>query len=126
MKTETPQPIHLSDYKPVPYLIDSVDLDFRLDPQATEVRSRLSLRPNPASTEKNVPLVLDGERITLTSLVLDGAALPPGDYHVDEQSLTIATVPQQPFTLEMVTTCNPSANTELSGLYLSGGVYCTQ
>ena len=26
----------------------------------------------------------------------------------------------------MVTTCNPSANTELSGLYVSGGVYCTQ
>jgi aminopeptidase N len=73
MKTETPQPIHLTDYKPVPYLIDSVDLDFRLDPTATEVRSRLSLRPNPASAEKHAPLVLDGERITLTSLVLDGA-----------------------------------------------------
>ena len=56
MKTETPQPIHLTDYRPVPYLIDSVDLDFRLDPTATEVRSRLSLRPNPASAEKNAPL----------------------------------------------------------------------
>ena len=67
MKTETPQPIHLTDYRPVPYLIDNVDLDFRLDPNATEVRSRLSLRPNPASAEKNAPLVLDGERITLQS-----------------------------------------------------------
>ena len=35
-------------------------------------------------------------------------------------------VPQQPFTLEIVTTCNPSANTELSGLYMSGGMFCTQ
>ena len=126
MKTETPQPIHLTDYKPVPYLIDSVDLDFRLDPTATEVRSRLSLRPNPASAEKNAPLVLDGERITLASLVLDGAALRTGQYVVEQTTLTIASVPQRPFTLEIVTTCNPAANTELSGLYVSGGVFCTQ
>ena len=126
MKTETPQPIHLTDYRPVPYLIDSVELDFRLDPQSTQVRSRLSLRPNPVSTEMNAPLVLDGERITLQSLVLDGVALQPGQYQAGEDTLTITTVPQQPYTLEMVTTCNPSANTELSGLYVSGGVYCTQ
>ena len=100
MKTETPQPIHLTDYRPVPYLIDNVDLDFRLDPNATEVRSRLSLRPNPASAEKNAPLVLDGERITLQSLVLDGAALQVGQYEVGQSTLTIASVPQQPFTLE--------------------------
>ena len=35
-------------------------------------------------------------------------------------------VPQEPFTLDIVTRCNPSANTELSGLYISGGVFCTQ
>ena len=126
MKTETPQPIHLSDYKPTPYLIDDVHLDFRLDPQNTQVRARLSLRPNPASAETNAPLVLDGERITLQSLVIDGAALQAGQYEVGQQSLTIASVPQQPFTLEIVTTCNPAANTELSGLYVSGGVFCTQ
>ena len=126
MKTETPQPIHLTDYMPVPYLIDSVDLDFRLDAQATEVRSRLSLRPNPASDEAGAALVLDGEKITLQSLVLDGVQLQPDLFRVEEQSLTIFNVPQAPFTLEMVTTCNPSANTELSGLYVSGGVFCTQ
>jgi aminopeptidase N len=126
MKTETPQPIHLADYRPVPYLIDTVELDVRLDAQSTLVTSRLSLRPNPASAERNAPLVLDGERITLQSLALEGSALQPGQYHVGEQSLTIAKVPQGPFTLEIVTTCNPSANTELSGLYVSGGVFCTQ
>ena len=126
MKTETPQPIHLTDYRPVPYLIDAVDLDFRLDPQATQVRSRLSLRPNPSSAERGAPLVLDGERVVLQSLVLDGAVLQPGQYHAEAQSLTIADVPQAPFTLEMVTVCDPAANTELSGLYVSGGVFCTQ
>ena len=126
MKTETPQPIHLADYTPTAYLIDTVDLDFRLDPQATEVRARLCLRPNPASTEKNAPLVLDGERIKLQSLMLDGIALQPEHYRVGDQSLTIPDVPQRAFTLDIVTTCNPAANTELSGLYVSGGVFCTQ
>ena len=126
MKTETPQPIHLADYKPVPYLIDSVELDFRLDAVSTEVRSRLSLRPNPASVETHAPLVLDGEKIVLHTLTIDGIQLAPDQFRVEEQSLTIFNVPQAPFTLEIVTSCNPSANTELSGLYVSGGVFCTQ
>ena len=126
MKTDTPQPIRLQDYRPTPYLVDSVALSFRLHPTETEVHSVLSLRPNPASAEKHAALVLDGERITLRAVVLNGAPLTPDQYSVDEQSLTIGKVPQGPFTLEVVTTCNPSANTELSGLYMSGGMFCTQ
>jgi len=126
MKSETPQPIRLEDYRPTPYLIDTVHLDFRLDPTATRVTSRLALRPNPESLDTGAPLVLDGERITLKSVVLDGRELAPSAYHIDEKSLTLPQVPQGPFTLELVTECNPSANTELSGLYISGGVFCTQ
>ena len=40
--------------------------------------------------------------------------------------LSLPKVPQEPFTLEIVTRCDPSANTELSGLYMSGGMFCTQ
>ncbi len=126
MNTDTPQPVRLEDYRPTPYLIDAADLDFRLDPSATKVYSCLSVRPNPAAAEHNTALVLDGERITLQSLSLDGAVLTPDRYHVNDQSLTVLNVPQQPFKLEIVTTCDPSANTELSGLYVSGGVFCTQ
>ncbi len=126
MKTETPQPIRLEDYRPTPYLIDAVDLDVRLDAVATQVRARLSLRPNPASTEKNAPLLLNGERITLQAIALGGVALQPSQYKVTEDSLTLQDVPQAAFTLEIVTVCNPSANTELSGLYMSGGMFCTQ
>ena len=42
------QPVRLADYRPPDYLIDAVDLDISLDPHATRVVSRLSLRPNPA------------------------------------------------------------------------------
>ncbi len=72
------------------------------------------------------PLVLDGEDLALESLTLDGKTLSPGDYAVRDGSLTIKRVPARPFTLEAVTTCDPEANTELSGLYLSRGTYCTQ
>ncbi len=126
MRPEAPQTIHLKDYKPVPYLIDSVDLDFRLEPEATEVRSRLSMRPNPASSEARAPLVLDGEKIELLSVRLDGRLLDSADYAVSSSSLTITMVPQAAFTLEIVNRCNPTANTELSGLYMSNGMYCTQ
>ena len=126
MTSETPQPIRLADYKQTPYLIDTVHLDFNLGHDATDVTARLSLRPNPASSERNAPLVLDGERLTLLSLSLSGEELPPGAYVLTEQTLTIAQVPQQPFSLEIVTRCNPAANTELSGLYVSNGVFCTQ
>ncbi len=126
MRPETPQTIHLKDYKPVPYLIESVHFDFALDPQATRVASRLVMAPNPASSENNAPLILHGEKIALRSVAIDGKPLAPSGYSVSDTALTIAAVPQRSFTLELVTVCNPSANTELSGLYMSSGMYCTQ
>ncbi len=126
MKTDTPQPIRLQDYRPTPYVIDTADLAFSLEPALTQVRSRLALRPNPASTEKDAPLILDGEKITLQSVAINGIKLANDDWSTDDQSLTIRKVPQDAFTLELITICNPKANTELSGLYISSGVFCTQ
>jgi len=40
--------------------------------------------------------------------------------------LTIAQPPHRPFRLEIETLVDPSANTQLSGLYRSGAIYCTQ
>ncbi len=70
--------------------------------------------------------MLDGEALTLERVALDGKDLSPGDYALSDGSLTITSVPAQPFTLEVVTLCDPEANTELSGLYRSRGTYCTQ
>ncbi len=72
------------------------------------------------------PLVLDGDDLTLASLKLDGAALPPEQYVATPDRLTIAQPPQRPFRLEIETVVDPSANTQLSGLYRSGAIYCTQ
>ena len=125
MQESVRQPKLLKDYAPPAYLIDEVALDVALDPKASRVASSLKIRPNPEAP-RGAPLVLDGESLALQSVTLDGKPLGPDDYTLTDRSLTIARVPSGPFTLDVVTTCDPEANTALSGLYRSSGTYCTQ
>ena len=74
MRTETPAPVRLADYRPPAFLVDEVELDFRLDPSATRVKARLNLRRNGDHAE---PLVLNGERLKPISVAIDGRALSP-------------------------------------------------
>ena len=48
MKTDTPRPIQLKDYRPPNYLIYAVNLDVSLHSTRTRVRARLKIRRNPA------------------------------------------------------------------------------
>ena len=122
MRTETPQPIRLSDYRPPAYLVDEIHLDFDLKPSATRVKARLSLRRNGDHAE---PLVLNGERLKPISVAIDGRVLAASDYAIDTEYLTIADVPAT-FVLETEVEIDPAANTSLDGLYMSGGRFCTQ
>lgn len=126
MKTDTPRPVHLRDYRPPNYLIKSVHLDFKLDPSSTRVQSRLSLRPNPQSQASAAPLILDGEQLKLDAVLLDGRELARSEYRLSKRALTIPNPPAKPFTLEIHTTVDPSANKSLQGLYRSRGIFCTQ
>ena len=114
------------DYRPPAFLVDDVDLHFTLDPAATKVRSRLSLRRNPAHGDPAAPLELDGEAIALKAIRLDGEKLSGNRYtlHPDGR-LTIPDLPAR-CTLEIEVDNAPEANSELSGLYTSGGNYFTQ
>lgn len=47
MRTETPQTIRRADYQPLAWTVTDVDLHFALDPAATIVTSRLTLKRNP-------------------------------------------------------------------------------
>ena len=122
MRTETPAPIRLTDYRPPAFLVDEVHLDFDLQPEATRVKARLTLRRN---GEAGVPLRLDGERLKTLSLAIDGRVLEPGAFTADDHSLTIPDVPDA-FVLETEVEINPAANKALEGLYMSGGRFCTQ
>lgn len=126
MRTETPVAVRLSDYTPYPFSIDDVRLEFRLDPGATQVRATLKVTPAGSG-----PMRLDGEALTLKSIrVATGggelAALSAPAYQLDEQGLTLTAPPAGPFTLETVVEISPEKNTALSGLYMSGGRFCSQ
>jgi aminopeptidase N len=71
-------------------------------------------------------LVLDGDSLSLVSLKLDGSSVPESSFVATPDSLTIPQPPNKPFTLEVETVVDPSANSQLSGLYRSSGTYCTQ
>ena len=125
MRTEEARPVRLEDYRPPDWRVETVELDVSLDPTATRVRATLMLAPN-GDGAAPAPLVLDGDGLTLAALKIDGAPLPPEQYVATADRLTIAQPPQQPFRLEIETVVDPSANTQLMGLYRSGPIYCTQ
>ncbi len=124
MRTDTHPPILLKDYRPPDWLVDTVMLKVSLHPSATKVLATLALKPRAQTAA--APLVLDGDGLSLVSLKIDGAALPPDSYVATPDKLTIPQVPNQPFTLEIETLVDPTANLQLSGLYRSSGTYCTQ
>lgn len=126
MRTETPPTIRLKDYKPSDYLIDHVSLDVALEPAATTVVSVLKMRPNPVSKTIGAPVRLDGEALELKSVAINGETIGDNCYTVSAEQLVIDNVPGGEFELTIETLCNPDANTALSGLYRSNGVYCTQ
>src|SRR3546814_10210994 len=55
----TPQVIHLKDYTPPAFLIDSVARDIDMRDDHTLVIATLAVRRNSASNEANAPLRLD-------------------------------------------------------------------
>ncbi|MCA0433537.1 MAG: aminopeptidase N [Proteobacteria bacterium] len=123
MRPDAHVAIHLRDYAPPAHVITHAALLVSLHPTATQVRATLSITPKAAAV---APLLLDGEGLELVAISIDGSPLAATAYTYADRKLTILSPPQQPYTLVIEQVCNPQANTALSGLYLSNGVYCTQ
>ncbi|MGA9628521.1 MAG: aminopeptidase N [Candidatus Rickettsiella isopodorum] len=115
----------LKDYIPPSFLINRVELTFKLNENLTQVNSRLAITRNSISENKNKPLVLQGENCELIFIKLDGRLLSNSDYQLKGNELSIFQVPDQ-FNLEIENRIKPKENTALSGLYVSRGIFCTQ
>ncbi len=120
MKDAAPQTIYLSDYTPPAYLVDDVHLTFKLAAKKTRVLSRIAFRPNPDATDHD--FFLHGDDLTLISARVDGRDIDPD---LRNGGLRCA-APDGPFVFEAEVEISPSTNTALEGLYMSGGMYCTQ
>ncbi|MGN8554242.1 UNVERIFIED_CONTAM: M1 family aminopeptidase, partial [Microbacterium sp. SLM126] len=120
LRTDTPVTVYRKDYTPPAFAIDHVDLVLDLDPQRTIVTSTLKLQRTGAA---DAPLTLAGEALELLGVRLDGQ--PFTAYRADAGTLTLTGLPAQG-TLEITVAIDPSANTTLSGLYVSNGNFFTQ
>ncbi len=122
MRTETPPPVKLVDYKPFPFRIEGVRMLFQLHPTETRVLTELTIRRTGAS---DVSLKLDGEKLALKGVRIDGRQLDASEYAVDAERLEVFR-PGDAFRIEIETGISPETNTELSGLYISSNRFCTQ
>ena len=118
-----PKTILRSEYTAPAYWIDTVDLSFDLDPAKTRVLNKMTVRRNgdvPAQA-----LRLDGEELNLARVLVNGQGT---SFKIDGDQLVLENLPEgiEPFQLEIFTTCNPSKNTKLSGLYTSNDSFFTQ
>lgn len=115
--------IYRADYQPPPFWIDSVDLTFDLDPQKTRVLNRMRVRRNPDVPPQ--PLRLDGEELNLARVLVAGQG---SSFKLEDNQLVLENLPEgnDPFEIEVFTTCLPAKNTKLMGLYVSNESFFTQ
>ncbi len=116
--------IRREDYVAPAYWIRSVDISFDLDPAKTLVINRMQLQRNEGVAAQ--PLRLHGEGLNLLRVLVNGQSV---SFKNEDGMLVIESAQElgtEPFTLEIRNTCAPEKNTELSGLYTSGGGFFTQ
>ncbi|HCK84617.1 MAG TPA: aminopeptidase N, partial [Hyphomonadaceae bacterium] len=114
--------VRLADYTPPDYQIDEIALVFSLEPSATIVAACSQVR---RTRPDACPLVLNGERLELQSIAIDGRVLDAHEFSVEPGKL-IVHAPPVSFRLDIVTRIDPAGNTALEGLYMSGRRFCTQ
>jgi aminopeptidase N len=123
-----PAEIRRSDYRPPEWLVPEIELHFDLGAERTLVRSTLTVERNEEGLDPGLrrgtgaPLRLDGEGLKLLELKVDGKE------HAHRYEGDVLTVPiaGDRATLETLVEIAPRANTQLMGLYESGGMLCTQ
>ncbi|MGN6701606.1 MAG: aminopeptidase N, partial [Burkholderiaceae bacterium] len=123
MRIDIPQTIYRSAYTPPSYWVDTVEMGFDLDPAATRVATRMTLRRNPDA--KDTRLVLLGDGPQLVQLRANGRALSRRAWTQDENGIVIDGLPDE-VTLDVETLIAPDKNTSLMGLYVSNGNFFTQ
>jgi len=120
MREPQPRAIHLKDYAPPPFSVETVELDVDIREDHALVRAKLHIRRNSSG-----PLVLNGDELELVSVSVNGTALSKDHFSVSPEKLTVPDVPDA-FTLETVSRIVPQKNTKLEGLYGTQHGFVTQ
>ena len=118
-----PPPVILrEDYRPPEWLVNTVTLRFALGVDETRVTATLAVRRNPeASGSQTIRLMGDG----LSPLLVEVDEVSRNDWRMDGPDLLID-LADDSHEITVQTLVHPSANSQLMGLYASGGMLCTQ
>ena len=123
---DTPRTTRRLDYRPPAFLVDTVDLP------STSTRPRRSCAPASCSAATRRRRTATrrcawtARASTLLGITLDGVPLPETHYALGEDGALTIPRPSDILMLETEVRIAPEKNTELSGLYTSGGNFCTQ
>src|SRR3954465_11112014 len=109
--------IHLEDYAPPAFRVETVELDVDIREDHAIVKANLAVTRSGEGA-----LVLDGDELELVSVRVNGA---PARHEVTPETLTVHDV-RDAFTLETVTRIVPQQNTKLEGLYATKNGFVTQ
>ena len=115
-----PLVIRREDYTPPEWLVPETKLEFDLDPSTTRVTATLSVTRN---GDHSAPLRLDGAGQKPLSVTVDGVAI--NNWRIDGEQLVIP-LAGAAHIIETQVEIAPDRNTQLMGLYASGGNLCTQ
>jgi aminopeptidase N len=115
--TAAPKIIRREDYRPPAWRVPDVALEFELGSDRTWVRSRMAVERLGEGA-----LALDHGGQELLSLRIDGEL---AEYHDEGGQLNLE-LPGDAHLIETECVLAPEKNTELMGLYASGGLLCTQ
>jgi hypothetical protein len=126
-----PVEIFRTDYAALPWVISKMNMDINIQDGKTLVTSELTIDRNPAlggSVPEDAPLVLDGDEtaVRLLGVALDGEDLEEGTHYSVEPGRLTLLKPSAGSVLTTTVQIVPEDNTQLSGLYKSGPMYCTQ
>ncbi len=116
-----PVTIHRGDYRPPEWQIPDIALDFALGIDATKVGAALSVVRH---ADAPVPLLLRGDGLSAVAVRVDGEVW--NDWRMEGSDLIVDLGERTAATVEVDTVIDPASNTQLSGLYASGGLLCTQ
>ena len=112
--------IYLKNYQPPAFQVETVNLNFDLYDDHALVSSTLKLK-----RQHEGVLHLYGDELELVSLHMNDQKLDESSYALNDDALIIDQCPDE-LSLTIVTRIQPQNNTQLSGLYRSNHLFCTQ
>ena len=118
--TSQPAAIRRDAYRAPDWLVPEIALQFDLDPAETRVRATLWVERN---GKHDRPLVLDGDGLHPESVLVDGAESDCWGVDGSDLSFDLSGTSHR---IETEVVLAPARNTQLMGLYASGGILCTQ